>query len=132
MYSVKCVFTNINKKEESIPLLQALAIGAQVYVLGPDGQPRTNDKIQCKTIPEGAATTVAAAFDTRLKAIPRAYLCESTEANKDVAAPSSDPVSERRKFESRSFVANANRDMQVNAEELWTLPEEIIGEKFAF
>ncbi|KAJ7629259.1 hypothetical protein DFH06DRAFT_1338543 [Mycena polygramma] len=98
------VFTNINKKEETIPLLQAFGL------LGPDGQP-TNEKVKWKTIPEGAATTVAAAFDTRLNAIPGAYLSDSTEAKKDVAAPSSDPV---------------------NAEKLWTLTEEIIGEKFTF
>ncbi|KAJ7142314.1 hypothetical protein C8R44DRAFT_865665 [Mycena epipterygia] len=42
---------------------------------------------------------------------PGAYLSDCNEANKDVAAHSSDPV---------------------NAAKLWTVTEEIIGEKFAF
>ncbi|KAJ7142310.1 NAD-P-binding protein, partial [Mycena epipterygia] len=64
-----------------------------------------------KTIPQGAATTVAAAFDPRLNDKPGAYLSDSTEANKDIAPHCSDPI---------------------NAEKLWNITEEIIGEKFAF
>jgi hypothetical protein len=52
-------FTNITQKEEAVPELQALEI------LGPDGLPNT-EKFQWKTIPQGAATTVAAAFDPRI------------------------------------------------------------------
>ncbi|KAJ7921110.1 hypothetical protein B0H13DRAFT_2267976 [Mycena leptocephala] len=97
-------YTNIHQKEDTIRELQAAGI------LGADGQPST-EKMKWKTIPQGAATTAAAAFDTRLNDIPGAYLSDSTEANNEVAAHSSDPV---------------------NAERLWTVTEEIIGEKFVF
>ncbi|KAJ7142300.1 hypothetical protein C8R44DRAFT_846397 [Mycena epipterygia] len=98
------IYTNINQKEESIPTMQALG------VLGPDGKPNT-EKMEWKTIPQGAATTVTAAFDTRLNDKPGAYLSDCNEANKDVGAHSSDPV---------------------NAAKLWTVTEEIVGEKFTF
>ncbi|KAJ7686133.1 hypothetical protein B0H17DRAFT_723311 [Mycena rosella] len=64
-----------------------------------------------KSIPQGAATTVAAAFDTRLNDKPGAYLSDGTEANKERADHSSDPA---------------------NAEKLWTVTEEVIGETFTF
>ncbi|KAJ7931030.1 short-chain dehydrogenase [Mycena leptocephala] len=57
------IYTNINRKEESIPEMQAVGI------LGPDGLPNT-EKFQWKTIPQGAATTVAAAFDPRISDKP--------------------------------------------------------------
>ncbi|KAJ7473212.1 hypothetical protein FB451DRAFT_1133760 [Mycena latifolia] len=98
------IFTNMNQKEESVAEMQALGI------LGPDGKPNT-EKIQWKTIPQGAATTVAAAFDTRLNDKPGAYLDDSTLATESLAPHSSDPA---------------------NAEKLWTVTEEIIGEKFTF
>ncbi|KAJ7460301.1 hypothetical protein FB451DRAFT_1371758 [Mycena latifolia] len=98
------IFTNISQKEESIPEMQALGI------LGPDGLPNT-EKFEWKTIPQGAATTVAAAFDPRLNDKPGAYLDNSTVANEVVASHSSDP-------------ANASR--------LWELTEKIIGETFTF
>ncbi|KAJ7484953.1 hypothetical protein B0H11DRAFT_2414003 [Mycena galericulata] len=78
------IYTNINQ-EESIPEMQALGI------LGPDGLPN-KDKFQWKTIPEGAATTVAAAFDPRISDQPGAYLDDSTVANQAVVAHSSDPA----------------------------------------
>ncbi|KAJ7912059.1 short-chain dehydrogenase [Mycena leptocephala] len=98
------IFTNINQKEESIPGMQALG------VLGPDGLPNT-EKFQWKTIPQGAATTVAAAFDPRINDKPGSYLDDSTVANEAVVAHSSDPT---------------------NAAKLWTLTEKIIGEEFTF
>ncbi|KAJ6530330.1 hypothetical protein B0H19DRAFT_1384787 [Mycena capillaripes] len=98
------IFTNMNQKEESIPGMKALG------VLGPDGQPNTKD-LQWKTIPEGAATTVAAAFDPRINDKPGAYLDDSTVKNESVAAHSSDPA---------------------NAAKLWTVTEKIIGEEFTF
>ncbi|KAJ7196118.1 hypothetical protein GGX14DRAFT_545787 [Mycena pura] len=98
------IFTNINQKEESIAGMQALG------VLGPDAQPDT-DKYQWKTIPQGAATTVTAAFDPRLDDVPGAYLDDSEVANESVAAHSSDPA---------------------NATKLWTATEEIVGETFTF
>ncbi|KAJ6511591.1 hypothetical protein C8R47DRAFT_1207918 [Mycena vitilis] len=98
------IFTNINQKPETIP-------GSKAYgLLGPDGQP-IKDKIQWKTIPQGAATTIAAAFDTRLNDVPGAYLCDAMEANKDVAAHSCNST---------------------NGEKLWAITEKIIGENFGF
>ncbi|KAJ7142309.1 hypothetical protein C8R44DRAFT_923836 [Mycena epipterygia] len=67
--------------------------------------------VEWKTLPQGAATTVTAAFDTRLNDKPGAYLFDCNEATKDIAPHSSDPV---------------------NAAKLWTITEEIIGEKFTF
>ncbi|KAJ6536844.1 histidine phosphatase superfamily [Mycena capillaripes] len=98
------IFTNINQKEDSIPEMQALGI------LGPDGLPN-KEKFQWKTIAQGAATTIAAAFDPRINDKPGAYLDDSTIATETVAAHSSDPA---------------------NAEKLWTITEGIIGEKFTF
>ncbi|KAJ7201673.1 hypothetical protein GGX14DRAFT_699391 [Mycena pura] len=96
--------TNFNQRDESIAALQALG------VLGPDAQPDTK-KFQWKTIPQGAATTVTAAFDPRLDDMPGAYLDDSKVANESVAAHSSDPA---------------------NATKLWTATEEIVGETFTF
>ncbi|KAJ7480694.1 hypothetical protein FB451DRAFT_1238238 [Mycena latifolia] len=97
------IFTNLYQREESIAAMQAAG------VVSPDGKP--NPEMQWKTIPQGAATTVVAAFDPRLDAIPGAYLSDCVEANKDLAAHSSDPAL---------------------AEKLWTVTEEIVGEKFVF
>ncbi|KAJ7478191.1 hypothetical protein FB451DRAFT_1452447 [Mycena latifolia] len=88
-------------------------------ILGPDGKPN-QENCEWKTISQGAATTVAAAFHARLNAIyiisslankPGAYLSNSVEAKKDLARHSSDPAI---------------------AAKLWTVTEEIIGEKFTF
>ncbi|KAJ6549040.1 hypothetical protein DFH09DRAFT_1503189 [Mycena vulgaris] len=105
-YSVHpgAIVTNMTLKEETIPYLQALGI------LDADGKPNTVN-YAWKTLPEGAATTVAAAFDPRLNDKPGAYLSDSTEANKDLAPHSSDPA---------------------NAAKLWSVTEEIIGELFTF
>ncbi|KAJ7196107.1 hypothetical protein GGX14DRAFT_673872 [Mycena pura] len=98
------IFTNIQQKEESIAAMQALGF------LGPDAKPNT-EKFQWKTIPQGAATTVTAAFDPRLDDTPGAYLDDSKVANESVSAHSSDPA---------------------NAAKLWTATEEIVGETFTF
>ncbi|KAJ6549037.1 hypothetical protein DFH09DRAFT_1169597 [Mycena vulgaris] len=98
------IFTNMHQKEEIIPTMQALG------VLDADGKANTVD-YEWKTLPQGAATTVAAAFDPRLNDKPGAYLSDSTEANKDLAPHSSDPA---------------------NAAKLWSVTEEIIGEQFTF
>ncbi|KAJ7465004.1 hypothetical protein FB451DRAFT_427334 [Mycena latifolia] len=82
----------------------------QLGVLGPDGRP-SNEKFSFKTIPQGAATTLVAAFDPRLNDKPGTYLSDCREANDEIAPHSSDPA---------------------NAEKLWTLTEKIIGEPFAF
>ncbi|KAJ7142318.1 hypothetical protein C8R44DRAFT_865669 [Mycena epipterygia] len=91
--------TNVFHKAEAMPALQAFG------VVDADGKINTAAG-EWKTIPQGAATTVAAAFDPQLNDKPGAYLSDSPEANKDIAPHSSDPA---------------------NAEKLWTITEEIIG-----
>ncbi|CAK5278286.1 unnamed protein product [Mycena citricolor] len=98
------VATNINAKPESLEAFKALGI------LFADGQPNTRD-YTWKTIPEGAATSVAAAFDPRLEACPGAYLNDSNVATDQLAAHTADPS---------------------NAAQLWDLSEEIVGTKFDF
>ncbi|KAJ7159547.1 hypothetical protein C8R46DRAFT_1354253 [Mycena filopes] len=79
------IFTNIMEKEVSISALQNFG------AFGADAKPNTTDH-EWKTIPQGAATTVAAAFDPRLNDKPGAYLADSTAANHLVAPHSSDPM----------------------------------------
>ncbi|KAJ7465006.1 hypothetical protein FB451DRAFT_1488007 [Mycena latifolia] len=99
------IYTNImHGSKESVAGLQKLG------VLDPDGRP-SNEKFSFKTIPQGAATTLVAAFDPRLNDKPGTYLSDCREANDEIAPHSSDPA---------------------NAEKLWTLTEKIIGEPFAF
>ncbi|KAJ6473982.1 NAD-P-binding protein [Mycena vitilis] len=98
------IFTNIVQKEAN---KDDLVLGG---VLKPDGTPST-EKFQWKTIPEGAATTVAAAFDPRLEDKPGAYLVDAVLANDQIAPHSSNPE---------------------NAAKLWTISEEVVGEKFTF
>ncbi|KAJ7438024.1 hypothetical protein B0H11DRAFT_2254959 [Mycena galericulata] len=97
------IFTNIVQKEESKPFLQDAGI------ITAEGLPNT-DKIEWKSIPEGAATTVAAAFDPRLDAKPGAYLSDGMEANSEIAPHCTEE----------------------NAVKLWTATEELIGETFEF
>ncbi|CAK5278662.1 unnamed protein product [Mycena citricolor] len=98
------ILTNIFDKEESHEVMKSLGI------LGPDGKPNT-ENIQWKTIPEGAATTVAAAFNPLLDASPGAYLDDSVVANEKIDEHSANPA---------------------NAAKLWDLSEEIVGVKFTF
>jgi len=98
------IFTNINQKEDVVASLQAYG------AIGPDGKPNTKDH-KWKTIPQGAATTVVAAFDPRLNDNPGAYLDDGTPASETVAPHSSDPAI---------------------ADRLWTVTERIVGEKFTF
>ncbi|KAJ7753514.1 NAD-P-binding protein [Mycena metata] len=81
----------------------------QFGLLNPDGTPNT-DKWTWKTIPQGAATTVSAAFNPALDATPGAYLVDCVPAN-----------------ELRSAQA-----VPETAAKLWTVTEEIIGEEFTF
>ncbi|KAJ7141116.1 NAD-P-binding protein [Mycena epipterygia] len=97
-------FTNIIQKDGNKAALLAAGI------LTADGLPNKEIR-EWKTIPQGAATTVAAAFDTRLDDKPGAFFCDCVEANEKVAPHSSDPA---------------------NAEKLWTITEQLIGEKFTF
>nr|GAT50996.1 short-chain dehydrogenase/reductase family protein [Mycena chlorophos] len=96
------ISTNINQAKDAIPVLQA------VGVLDAEGKPDSTN-YKWKTIPQGAATTVAAAFDPRILPTPGAYLDDSKVA--EAAAHSTDPAT---------------------AAKLWTATEEIVGEKFEF
>ncbi|KAJ7722504.1 hypothetical protein B0H16DRAFT_1896115 [Mycena metata] len=96
------IFTNIQQKEET------KADFVQFGFLNPDGSPNT-DKFPWKTIPQGAATTIAAAFNPELDATPGAYLVDCVEANAERAPHSSDAGT---------------------AAKLWTITEGIIGEEF--
>ncbi|KAJ6548691.1 hypothetical protein B0H19DRAFT_191926 [Mycena capillaripes] len=106
-YSVTpgAIYTNIMLKEESREYMQSLGI------VDADGKPVPNVPYKFKSIPQGAATTVVAAFDPRLEDKSGAYLADCVEANAAVAPHSSDPVM---------------------AGKLWALTEKLIGETFAF
>ncbi|KAJ7776245.1 hypothetical protein B0H16DRAFT_1859081 [Mycena metata] len=97
------IFTNVYEKENSIPTLQS--IGTL------DENKEAAAGIPFKTLPQGAATTIAAAFDPRLNDQPGAFLDNSTVANDQLAPHSSDPA---------------------KAEKLWNVTEKIIGESFVF
>ncbi|KAJ6453128.1 NAD-P-binding protein [Mycena sanguinolenta] len=96
------IATNIIKKEDNKAAL--IAIGT----LTPEGLPNS-ERITWKTLGQGAATTVAAAFDTRLESKSGAYLVDCVDANDKIAPHCSDA------------------DI---AAKLWTITEEIVGEKF--
>ncbi|KAJ7463330.1 hypothetical protein FB451DRAFT_1095120 [Mycena latifolia] len=98
------IYTNMMQSKEADAVLKKLGI------LNDDGRPNT-EKIAFKTIPQGAATTVVAAFDPRLNDVSGAYISDCIVANEKVAPHCADPA---------------------NAERLWTLTEQIIGERFAF
>ncbi|KAJ7159670.1 hypothetical protein C8R46DRAFT_1224247 [Mycena filopes] len=97
------VKTEALQKEDNKSVL--LAVG----MLLPDGTPNPN--MPWKTLQQGAATSVTAAFDPRLNDKPGAYLSDSTVANKEIAPHSSDPAI---------------------AERLWNVTEKIIEETFTF
>ena len=77
--------------------------------LHPDGSLVEDPKLGWKTIPEGAATIIAAAFDPELAKANGGYLVNSKLANTE-AAP---------------YALDENAAMR-----LWQLSEEIVGEKF--
>ncbi|KAJ7912389.1 hypothetical protein B0H13DRAFT_1874899 [Mycena leptocephala] len=107
-YSVQpgAIYTNISKKEESREYMQSMGF------VDADGNPVPNPPFQFKTLQQGAATTVVAAFDPRLEDKPGSYLADCVEDNAAVAAHSLIPY--------------------VMAEKLWALTEKLIGEPFAF
>ncbi|KAK7022334.1 hypothetical protein R3P38DRAFT_2960544 [Favolaschia claudopus] len=96
------IFTNLMEKEANKPFL------IQVGALNSDGRP--GNKYPFKTIPQGAATTVVAAFDTRIDDQPGTYLKDCVVANDQAASHS--------------------RDTEM-AKKLWTVTEEALGEKFS-
>ncbi|KAJ7039569.1 hypothetical protein C8F04DRAFT_1254850 [Mycena alexandri] len=97
------IFTNINQMDEGITKMKKMGM------LTPEGRPAEGHN--WKNIPQGAATTVAAAFDPLINNQPGAYLGDSAVANDAIAPHSSDPA---------------------NAERLWDVTEKIIGERFKF
>ncbi|KAJ7444497.1 hypothetical protein FB451DRAFT_1149240 [Mycena latifolia] len=99
------IYTNFNQHPEAISGLKAAGF------LDENGKPTTSEQSKWKTIPEGAATSIAAAFDPSLNDKSGAYLSDSKDATATVAPHSSDPVS---------------------AERLWKITEDIIGEQFTF
>ncbi|KAJ7292083.1 hypothetical protein C8J57DRAFT_1589158 [Mycena rebaudengoi] len=100
------IFTNVNQRQESKEHM--ISVG----ILAADGLPNTG-RFPWKTIPQGAATTVAAAFDPTLNDKPGAYLDDSKVAT------------------AKDAVAKHSCDPAI-AERLWTVTEEIIGEAFTF
>ncbi|KAJ7051474.1 hypothetical protein C8F01DRAFT_640657 [Mycena amicta] len=99
------IFTNIMKKEESIATLQSRDI------LNGTGKPSTTSFPQWKTIEQGAATTVVAAFDPRIEDQSGGYLSDGNLANKDIAQNCLDPMT--------GF-------------SLWSATEEVLGENLSF
>ncbi|KAK7000489.1 short-chain dehydrogenase/reductase family protein [Favolaschia claudopus] len=97
------IYTNGLQKEHNKADL------VNVGVLNPDGTP--NSKFPFKTMGQGAATTVTAAFDTRLEDQSGSFLWDCVVANEKVAPHSADPET---------------------AKKLWDITEEIVGEKFTF
>ncbi|KAJ7624843.1 hypothetical protein FB45DRAFT_1030964 [Roridomyces roridus] len=95
------IFTNLIQKEESRAFYQSAGI------LDAEGEPN-HDGVEWKTIPQGAATTVVAAFDPRLKDTPGAFLWDGCVAN-DKLGP----------------MITAE-----NAAKVWQATEDAIGEKF--
>ncbi|CAK5283286.1 unnamed protein product, partial [Mycena citricolor] len=98
------IFTNLARREESAE------ISKEAGILLPDGTPNL-EKYQWKSIPEGAATTVAAAFDPRLEDVPGAFLDDSKVSNDKLAPHAADSAA---------------------AAKLWDVTEELVGFKFAF
>ncbi|KAJ7078518.1 hypothetical protein C8R44DRAFT_895943 [Mycena epipterygia] len=77
-------------------------------IITEDGKPNLSAPLPWKTLPEGAATLVTAAFDPSLKDKPGCYLRDSVE-NTAVAPHATDPAI---------------------AEKLWTLSERLVDVKF--
>ncbi|KAK7022329.1 short-chain dehydrogenase/reductase family protein [Favolaschia claudopus] len=98
------IFTNLMHKPDNKAFL--IGLGA----LTPDGQP-DHTKMAFKSMGQGAATTLVAAFDPRIEDQAGSYLCDCVGANDKAAPHSTDPKT---------------------AEKLWTVTEEALGEEFTF
>ncbi|KAK7022333.1 short-chain dehydrogenase/reductase family protein [Favolaschia claudopus] len=98
------IYTNLLQKPDNKTLL--ISIG----FLKADGTPNDRDH-PFKTIPQGAATTIAAAFDPRIEDQSGSFLWDCAVANDKIAPHSSDPE---------------------RAKRLWAATEEAVGEKFTF
>ncbi|KAJ7648768.1 hypothetical protein DFH06DRAFT_1095562 [Mycena polygramma] len=106
-YSVHpgAIYTNIQFKEESRTYMQSVGF------VDAEGKPTNDPGRTFKTIAQGAATTVVAAFDPRLEDKSGSYLVDCVEANDAIAPHSSDPVM---------------------GQKLWALTEKIVGGPLAF
>ncbi|KAJ7446954.1 hypothetical protein FB451DRAFT_1290907, partial [Mycena latifolia] len=78
------VYTNIMQTPDAVASLKKLG------ALDAEGKPNT-EKVPFKTIPQGAATTVVAAFDPRLNDVPGVYLSDCIVAEEQVAPHCTDP-----------------------------------------
>ncbi|KAJ7148722.1 short-chain dehydrogenase [Mycena crocata] len=78
-------------------------------IITEDGKPNTSAPLPWKTLPQGAATSVAAAFDPSLSDKPGCFLTDCAEDNKSVAPHTADPAM---------------------AEKVWTLSERLVSVKF--
>ncbi|KAJ7509501.1 hypothetical protein B0H11DRAFT_1846543 [Mycena galericulata] len=99
------IYTNILLKEESRECMHAQG------VVDADGTPNNKTPLVFKTIPQGAATTVVAAFDPRLEDKSGAYLRDCVDGSAGIAPHSSDSDT---------------------AAKLWALTEKLVGEPFVF
>ncbi|KAJ6516549.1 hypothetical protein C8R47DRAFT_1205789 [Mycena vitilis] len=88
---------------------QAIASLHKSGILTTEGQPDASHRF--KTIAQGAATTLVAALDPALNDTPGAYLSNCVVANELIAPHSAIPT---------------------DAEKLWTITEQIVGEPFVF
>ncbi|KAK7022380.1 short-chain dehydrogenase/reductase family protein [Favolaschia claudopus] len=99
------IFTNIVQKEHNKADLVSFG------VLNADGTPNKDSKFPFKTMGQGAATTVVAAFDTRLEDQSGSFLWDCVLANEKIAPHSADLETARK---------------------LWDISEQIVDEKFTF
>ncbi|KAJ7610212.1 hypothetical protein FB45DRAFT_1066378 [Roridomyces roridus] len=97
------MFTNITQHPESRSLFE------QFGLLTPEGGPA--EGVPWKTLAQGAATTVAAAFDPSIEDKAGTYLVDCVAAEDQIGT--------------------AAKDLK-NASKLWNLTEEVIREKFEF
>jgi len=98
------IVTNLGTKSPAIPVMQAMGL------VNADGEPNTKD-FEWKTIPQGAATTITAAFDPRIATKSGSYLNDSKISDEMISAHTADPEV---------------------AAKLWAVTEEIVGEKWEF
>ncbi|KAK7038150.1 short-chain dehydrogenase/reductase family protein [Favolaschia claudopus] len=98
------IYTNFMQKED-------MAVALKEWGLVDEGGRVIEKADVWKTIPQGAATTVAAAFDPSLNDKPGTYLMDCIAANEKLVPHTSDPAI---------------------AEQLWVVTERIIGESFTF
>ncbi|KAJ7916145.1 short-chain dehydrogenase [Mycena leptocephala] len=78
-------------------------------IITEDGKPNKNAPFPWKTLPQGAATIILAAFDPSLNDKPGSYLVNCADNTKAIVRHSSNPVT---------------------AEKLWTLSEKLVGTNF--